>query len=81
VVGGGSVTPATTGTADIARMLLNHDDPAVASREPAAPVEAKPQNGADSFEERVRKLKFMFDNGLISQEQYQQKIDQIMSEI
>ena len=80
VVGGGGVTPATTGTSDIARMLLNHEDPAAPAPEPAAPVEAK-QEGADSFEARVRKLKFMFDNGLISQEQYQQKIDQIMSEI
>ena len=47
--------------------------------------EADPQPAAqpvqESFEERVRKLKFMFDNGMISQEKYDEKIAQIMSEI
>lgn len=47
----------------------------------AAESQPAAQDGAGSFEERVRKLKLLFDNGMISQEQYQEKINQIMSEI
>lgn len=72
------VQPSAAKTADIARMLLNHDEQ---SQQSSAGTEATAQEGGDSFEERVRKLKFMFDNGMISQEQFQEKINQIMSEI
>lgn len=63
---GGSIQPAAAGTADIARLLVTQS-------ETPAP--------AESFEERARKLKFMFDNGMISQEMYDEKIRQLMNEI
>lgn len=68
---GGAVQPATAGTAEIARMLMN---------QPTVEAEAKPES-AESFEARVKKLKLLFDNGMISQEKYDEKINQLMNEI
>lgn len=70
MVGGSVVQPATTGTADIARLL---------TQQPAAQPDAQPVQ--ESFEERARKVKFLFDQGMITQEQYQEKINQLMSGI
>lgn len=39
------------------------------------------QPAQESFEQRAQKIKFLLDNGMISQEQYQAKLDQLMSEI
>ena len=96
MIGGNIVQPSASGTAEIARMLLNQNDqPATQPTQDMSGVmpggmfgmmeEADPQPVVqpvqDSFEERVKKLKFMFDNGMISQEKYDEKIAQIMSEI
>lgn len=47
--------------------------------------EADPQPAAqpaqESFEARAKKVKFLLDNGMISQEQYMEKINEIMSSI
>lgn len=47
--------------------------------------EADPQPAAqpaqESFEARARKVKFLLDNGMITQEQYMEKINEIMSNI
>ena len=97
VIGGNLVQPSASGTAEIARMLMNQ--PEQSTQQPTQDMsgimpggwmletveEAEPQAVEqpirESFEERVRKLKFMFDNGMISQEKYDEKIAQMMSEI
>ena len=97
MIGGNIVQPSAAGTAEIARMLMNQpEQPAQQPAQDMSGImpgggmfgmmeEADPQPAAqpvqESFEERVRKLKFMFDNGMISQEKYDEKIAQIMSEI
>lgn len=97
MIGGNIVQPSAAGTAEIARMLMNQPEqtaqqPAqdMSGIMPGGGMfgmmeEADPQPAAqpvqESFEERVRKLKFMFDNGMISQDKYDEKIAQIMSEI
>ena len=97
MIGGNIVQPSAAGTAEIARMLMNQpEQPAQQPAQDMSGVmpgggmfgmmeEAEPQPAAqpvqESFEERVRKLKFMFDNGMISQDKYDEKIAQIMSEI
>lgn len=70
--GGGAGQPYTTGTADIASMLIN-------STPVQQPVQQEPAK--ESFEERAKKIKFLFDSGMISQEQYQAKIEQLMNDI
>ena len=97
MIGGNIVQPSAAGTAEIARMLMNQpEQPAQQPAQDMSGImpgggmfgmmeEADPQPAAqpvqESFEERVRKLKFMFDNGMISQDKYDEKIAQIMSEI
>lgn len=97
MIGGNIVQPSSAGTAEMARMLLNQSEqPAQQPAMNMGGVmpgggmfgmmeEAEPQPAAqpvqESFEERARKAKFMLDNGYITQEQYQEKISQIMSEI
>lgn len=68
---GGSIQPSAAGTVDIARMLIAQ--PEMFTQKAPAP--------AEPFEERVRKLKFMFDNDMISQEMYDEKIKQLLNEI
>lgn len=70
MIGGNIVQPAAAGTAEIARLLMN---------QPEAQTEAQPKQ--ESFEERAKKVKFLFDQGMITQEQYQEKIAQLMEGI
>ena len=35
----------------------------------------------ESFEQRAKKIKFLLDNEMITQEQYQEKLAQLMNEI
>ena len=39
------------------------------------------QSAQEPFEQRAKKIKFLLDNGMITQEQYQEKLTQLMSEI
>ena len=71
MAGGNIVQPSTAGTAEMARMLLNQQPMNAATAQPAQ----------ESFEQRAKKVKFLLDNGMITQEQYQAKINQLMSEI
>lgn len=74
--GGNIVQPSTAGTAEIAKMLMNQPEPDTndTMEESAQPVR-------EPFEERARKVKFLVDNGMITQEQYEEKLNQLMSEI
>ena len=97
MVGGNIVQPSAAGTAEMARLLLNQQPeqqpaqeyvgtmpgggaPGMGMMEEAEqqPV-AQPQR--ESFEQRAKKIKFLLDNGMITQEQYQEKLSQLMSEI
>ena len=94
VVGGG-IQPSAAGTSEIARMLLNRSAEAQQTDVPSsgtvpggtsgmmddAVSQPSVQSAQDSFEQRARKIKFLVDNGMITQEQYQEKIAQLMSEI
>lgn len=78
MIGGNVVQPAAAGTAEIARLLMNQPPQGTAEGAEAQPA-GRPAR--EPFEERVRKLKYMLDNGMITQQQYDDKINQIMSEI
>ena len=64
-------------------MLLSRDgakDPG--SGTSASQEEASSQPPArESFEDRAKKVKFLLDNGMITQEQYQEKIARLLDEI
>lgn len=75
VVNGGNAQSTASSAVDIARMLMGQQD---LQPEPA-PAAAQPAK--ESFEERARKAKFLYENGMITFEQYQDKIDQLMSDI
>lgn len=92
MVGGNIVQPSAAGTAEMARMLLHKDVP----EDPAADFSGTMPGGGmsgmmeeaesrppakDSFEERAKKIKFLLDNGMITKEQYQEKLAELMSEI
>lgn len=84
MIGGSVVQPATTGTADMAKMLLESQAqlaPQQSAQEPDGAAQAAAQPAAGSFQERAMKVKFLLDNGMITKEQYQEKMNQIMSEI
>ena len=88
MIGGNIVQPSAAGTADIARMLMHRSEqpgPAPGMDIGGTMEKIEPQTAAnptdESFEERARKAKFLFDNGMITQEQYQEKINQLMSGI
>lgn len=50
--------------------------------EEAEPQPAPQQQGSqESFEQRAKKIKFLLDNGMITAEQYQEKLTQLMNEI
>ncbi len=80
VVGGSIVQPSAAGTAEMARILLG-----------GQPEQQPPKDGGsgmteeaaarESFEQRAKKIKFLLDNGMITQEQYQEKLNQLMDEI
>ena len=78
MIGGNVVQPAAAGTAEIARLLMNQPPQGTAE---GAEEQPAGQPAREPFEERVRKLKYMLDNGMITQQQYDDKINQIMSEI
>ena len=78
MIGGNVVQPAAAGTAEVARLLINQPPQGTAEGAEAQPAG---QPAREPFEERVRKLKYMLDNGMITQQQYDDKINQIMSEI
>ena len=97
MVGGNIVQPSAAGTAEMARMLLGQQleqqpaqdysgtmpgggMPGMGMMEEAAPQPAA-QPTQESFEQRAKKIKFLLDNGMITQEQYQEKLTQLMSEI
>ena len=96
MIGGNIVQPSAAGTSEMARLLLNqqseqqsvhdHSDtmpggmPGLgmmeeASSQPVAQPEQEP------FEQRAKKIKFLLDNNMITQEQYQEKLNQLMNEI
>lgn len=96
MVGGNIVQPSAAGTADMARMLLNQTEqqpaqdysatmPGGGSFGTGMMEEAEPQPNAqpihESFEQRAKKIKFLLDNGMITPEQYQEKLNQLMNEI
>ena len=94
MVGGNIVQPSAAGTAEMARMLLNQQPEQQPAQDlngtmPGGGVpgmgtteEADPQpTTQESFEQRARKIKFLLDNDMITQEQYQQKLEQLMNEI
>ncbi len=77
---GGNVSqPSSAGTAEIARMLLDSTAQSGAVRSNTNDEDA-PQSQKD-FEQRVAKVKFMLDSGVITQEQFQEKIDQLLREV
>lgn len=97
MVGGSIVQPSAAGTAEMARMLLGQQSeqqpaqdysgtmpgegiPGMSMMEEAAPQPAS-QPAQESFEQRAKKIKFLLDSGMITQEQYQEKLTQLMSEI
>lgn len=43
--------------------------------------EAELQPSRGSFKERADNVKYLFENGMITQEQYNKKIDQLMNEV
>lgn len=93
MIGGNIVQPSAAGTADMARMLLGQQPEQQPAQDYSGTMpgggmpgmdmmeEADPQPAQESFEQRAKKIKFLLDNGMISQEQYQEKLNQLMSEI
>ena len=95
MVGGSIVQPSAAGTAEMARMLLNlqPEQPQAPDYSGTMPggmagTGMMEEAGAPStppaqepFEQRAKKLKFLFDNGMITQEKYQEMLNQLMSEI
>ena len=97
MVGGNIVQPSAAGTTDMARMLLGQQPeqqpvqdfsatmpgggmPGMGMMEEADSQPA-PTSAQESFEQRAKKIKFLLDSGMITQEQYQEKLAQLMSEI
>ena len=94
MVGGNIVQPSAAGTAEMARLLLNQQPAQQPMQDYSGTMpgggmpgtgmmeEAAPQPAAqESFEQRAKKIKFLLDNGMITQEQYQEKLAQLMNEI
>lgn len=95
MVGGNIVQPSAAGTAEMARMLLNQQPeqkpaqdyigtmpggmPGAGMMEEASQPASQPAQ--ESFEQRAKKIKFLLDNNMITQEQYQEKLNQLMNEI
>lgn len=79
MVGGNHVQPSAAGTAEIARMLMNQSEPPAWGASGAEEAGGRPVQ--EPFEERARKVKFLLDNGMITQEEYREKIRRLMDEI
>ena len=60
----------TSGSSDIAGMIMGQSE---------SPNAAK--NAQNSFEERAQKLKFLLDKGMISQERYEEKLEELLNDI
>lgn len=94
VIGGTIVQPSAAGTEGIVRMVLNPTEPP-AKPDPLeigimpgsmasgfmeeAPT--PPAKGKSSFEERVDKAMYMLEKGMISQEEFERKKQQLLDEI
>lgn len=97
MVGGNIVQPSAAGTADMARLLLNQQTEQQPAQDYSGTMpgsgmpqmdmmeEATPQpviqSAQETFEQRAKKIKYLLDNGMINQEQYQEKLAQLMNEI
>lgn len=93
MAGGSIVQPSAAGTAEMARMLLGQQPEQQPAQDYSGTMpgggmpgmgmmeEADTQPVQESFEQRAKKIKFLLDNGMITQEQYQGKLAQLMSEI
>lgn len=91
--GGNTVRPSAEGTAEIGKMLLKRDEQPSRNmgddmpcgemlgmkEEPEVQLVSPPVK--ESFEERARRAKYLLDNGMISKEKYDAKMDQLMNEI
>lgn len=89
-IAGGNVIvqPSAAGTAKMARLLLHQQDSqddgdATPDNDMPTKDDANTQSAPsrEPFEQRALKVKFLLDNGMITQEQYQEKLAQLMSEI
>lgn len=92
MVGGNIVQPSAARTAEMARMVLGRQPegqpaldlggamPGTGTMEEDAPHPSA-QPPREPFEQRAQKIKFLLDNGMITQEQYQEKLAQLMDEI
>ena len=97
MVGGNIVQPSAAGTTDMARMLLGQQPEQKPAQDFSATMpgggmpgmgmmeeadsQPAPTSAQESFEQRAKKIKFLLDSGMITQEQYQEKLAQLMSEI
>ena len=93
MMGGNPVRPSADGVAEITRMLLKRDEQPSQDMSDDMPggemlgmkeeteVQPAAQPVQESFEERARKAKYLLDNGMISKEKYDAKMDQLMNEI
>ena len=79
MVGGNHVQPSAAGRAEIARMLMNQSEPSARGTSGAEKAGGCPAK--EPFEERARKVKFLLDNGMITQEEYREKIRRLMDGI
>ncbi len=89
-IAGGNVIvqPSAAGTAKIAHLLLHQQDSlddgdTTSDNDMPTKDDANTQSAPsrEPFEQRALKVKFLLDNGMITQEQYQEKLAQLMSEI
>ena len=86
MISGNIVQPAAAGTTEMARMLLNRkprQEPVndFSGTMPGGDAAGFQQPVQESFEQRAKNVKFLLDNGMITQEQYQEKLTQLMNEI
>ena len=90
MVGGSIVQPSAAGTAEMARMLLGQQTEPQLAQDYSGTMpgggtgmleEAPSAPAQDLFVQRARKIKYLLDNGMISQAQYQEKLAQLMREI
>lgn len=97
MVGGNIVQPSAAGTTDMARMLLGQQPEQQPAQDFSATMpgggmpgmgmmeeadsQPAPTSAQESFEQRAKKIKFLLDSSMITQEQYQEKLAQLMSEI
>lgn len=93
IIGGNIIQPSASGTADMARMLLNQPElpdqsngwdgilPGGGMMEEAPLRTEDTTPPQDDFKARADKLQYLLDTGKITKEQYDVKMNQILSEI